>query len=91
MGSISSLAENIHPDPNFEHSFDNRQEGVTVFYHRDRGEKLSIRQCLNLNAFANYMALDEYGQEYCYLYDAARGIWLYSYVRPNKNIVLQEL
>ena len=41
LGNISELAQNIEPDPDFEHSFDygKRQEGVVVAYGRDRGEQ----------------------------------------------------
>lgn len=38
-GNLSSLAPNIDPDPNKPHSFDEPQEGVCVFYRRDRGGK----------------------------------------------------
>lgn len=37
LGDISSLREKIIPDG--EHSFENPQSDVTVFYCRDRGEK----------------------------------------------------
>lgn len=41
LGDISSLAENVDPDPSRPHSFDydKQQEGVVVAYGRDRGEK----------------------------------------------------
>lgn len=41
LGNISLLAEKVDPDPSKPHSFDynQRQEGVTVAYGRDRGEK----------------------------------------------------
>ena len=38
-GNISSLGEVYEPDEDEEHSFDNPQRGVTVYYGRDRGEK----------------------------------------------------
>lgn len=38
LGAISSLNENVKPE-NGDHSFNSPQEGVTVAYHRDRGEK----------------------------------------------------
>ena len=40
MGQISILAEDVFPTPNSGHSFDSPEEGVTVFYGRDRGETL---------------------------------------------------
>ncbi len=39
LGDLSCLYPNIEPDPSKEHSFDNRQRDVCVFYGRDRGEK----------------------------------------------------
>lgn len=40
LGDLSTLQEKLEPDPNLPHSFDynERQEGVTVAYGRDRGE-----------------------------------------------------
>lgn len=40
LGDISLLEENVFPDTTKEHTFDNRQDFVTVAYHRDRGERL---------------------------------------------------
>jgi len=38
-GDMSILAEKSEPDPkDNEHSFENPQEGVSVYYGRDRGE-----------------------------------------------------
>lgn len=41
LGDISSLGERLNPDPSQPHSFDykQRQDGVTVAYGRDRGDK----------------------------------------------------
>lgn len=41
LGDISYLAERLEPDHSLPHSFDydERQEGVTLAYGRDRGEK----------------------------------------------------
>jgi hypothetical protein len=38
-GDISSLRAKIEPDNNLPQDFDNRQDDVTTFYGRDRGEK----------------------------------------------------
>jgi hypothetical protein len=38
LGDISMLEENILMSKDSEHSFDNPEPGVTVFYGRDRGE-----------------------------------------------------
>lgn len=42
MGDVSSLRRNI--DPEGEHSFNNPEDDCTIFYHRDRGEKLNVRK-----------------------------------------------
>lgn len=42
LGDISLLEENVFPDTTKEHNFDNRQDFVTIAYHRDRGEDLRI-------------------------------------------------
>lgn len=38
MGDASSIEKNIDPDPSKPHSFDDYQDDVCVFYHRDRGD-----------------------------------------------------
>ena len=38
LGSLSILAEEVFHNPNSGHSFDSPEEGVCVFYGRDRGE-----------------------------------------------------
>ena len=38
-GDLSQLAKNIIPTSN-DHSFENRESGTCVFYHRDRGEPM---------------------------------------------------
>lgn len=63
-GDMSSLCENVDPNPNKPHSFDDRQEDVTVFYGRDRGEK---------NTEARIIKLEDINSpdswiEHCYIY-----------------------
>ena len=59
LGDISSLEEEV--EPNGQHTFNKPQEGVTVAYHRDRGEPLSqARIDLNLDSFIK-RGLEEYG------------------------------
>jgi hypothetical protein len=40
LGDLSSLGEQV--EPNGPHSFESPQGGVTVAYHRDRGEDLTF-------------------------------------------------
>jgi len=42
LGNLSALHPKVKPDEEQEHSFDNPAEGVTVAYHRDRGEDLEF-------------------------------------------------
>ena len=67
LGDISTLQEKLEPDPNLPHSFDydERQEGVTVAYGRDRGEtetKARVFSLAQLNNESNWT-------EYVYIFD----------------------
>ena len=60
LGSISVLAEKI--EGTSMHSFDNREDGVTIAYHRDRGEPLDIyRQAVSKK--------DCFDNEYLYVWE----------------------
>ncbi len=50
LGNISALNEKLYPDPSMPHGFDyaQRQEGVTVAYGRDRGEKNTQAKVMTL-------------------------------------------
>lgn len=67
LGDISTLQEKLEPDPNSPHSFnyDERQEGVTVAYGRDRGETgtgARVATLADLNDESNWT-------EYVYVFD----------------------
>lgn len=69
LGDLSSLAPNVNP-ASFDHSFDNREDNVCVFYGRDRGEDDVSSQY--------YASIDDYMmnaqfEEYNYLY--RNGVW----------------
>ena len=42
LGDLSYLAAKVKPDAGEAHSYDRPVVGVTVAYHRDRGEKLKF-------------------------------------------------
>ena len=87
LGDISSLDEEIEPDYRFEHCFSNRQDGITLAYHRDRGEKLNIRIDKNINELINYLSNSM--EEYLYVYD--NGVWKFAdiiYEEPEKIKVI---
>jgi hypothetical protein len=69
LGDISILGEQVATMD--EHSFNNPKEGVTVAYHRDRGEvKREARTDVSIEQFKN--RLDE---DYGYVYSKG-GNWL---------------
>jgi len=69
MGSISSLNKSMEMVEG--HSFENRVEGFTVFYNRDRGEELEV------GVFDTYRdLLREYDFEFNYVF--LNGVWLNS-------------
>jgi hypothetical protein len=68
-GDISALYQKIRPTNDWKHDFDTPQKGVTVFYHRDRGDALHISEYSSVSEFTD--ALDHY--PYVYLYSG--GEW----------------
>lgn len=73
LGDMSVLDQEIEPTDE-THSFENRQEGVTVFYGRDRGEgNVDFRTFQSEQDFLeNFNA----GEEFHYLFK--NGAWYYS-------------
>jgi hypothetical protein len=68
LGGISALCPELTTD--FAHSFSNPADGVTIAYHRDRGEKLVI---------AEYKTVAQYFKQadYDYLYMLTQeGEWI---------------
>jgi hypothetical protein len=70
LGSISSLRERVQPEPGEDHSFDRPAEGVTIAYHRDRGEELQPAEEMPM---ADFIANPpDHGTEYWYLHDGGQ-------------------
>jgi hypothetical protein len=67
LGSISSLGVEVFPDPTKDHSYDDKQEGVTVAYHRDCGEDLDICEGKTVEEVADQ--IDHNG--YVYVFDGS--------------------
>jgi hypothetical protein len=67
LGDLSSLREKLTPDPAAPHTFVTPQEGVTVAYHRDRGETLHIDRPVSIDSIDS--------QEYNYIFKD--GAWHY--------------
>lgn len=72
-GDISSLGIMLTPDPVYEHSFDNPQSEVTVFYHRDRGD--SWEDCQPMEVSTIKMFTNHIGIAYYYLFDTSSQVW----------------
>jgi len=71
LGDQSFLAEEIFPKG--AHSFDSPEEGVTIFYGRDRGETgTEPREFDNIVDFVDYY--ESCGCEYFYVY--MNGVWM---------------
>ena len=60
LGDISFLEKEVEPKEGQEHSFDHKAEGVTVAYHRDRGEDLVIRHFSDENEYMKDSGIDYY-------------------------------
>lgn len=72
-GDMSSLAERIEPEAGTKHSFDNPQDGVCVYYHRDRGENWEYVQPFEKNSQEEYYKGN--CQEYNYLFKDGKWYW----------------
>lgn len=85
LGSISALKALANPPEGATHTFDDPFDNVTVAYHRDRGEELSVKAHGNIKAFAE-SDIEEYG----YVFTAA-GEWLFiDASEDNRETVLLE-
>lgn len=73
LGDLSCLGERIAPDADEEHSFGCRVPGVTVAYHRDRGEPLTHPQH---HTSIDALKSSDWCIEWFYLFDAENGAWL---------------
>lgn len=85
LGDLSVLGYMVKPDPTIPHSFDydNRQEGVTVAYGRDRDESGTEKKTYkNEKEFLD--SFHDTWCEYAYLYDENNKEWLYLSI-PSKN------
>lgn len=77
LGSLSSLGERAKPLNPEAHSFDHKEEGTTVAYHRDRGEPWEHTKPAKTSTLAELVqdAADAWA-EYAYLF--WNGHWSYN-------------
>ena len=76
LGDVSVVKEKLAPENGSNHSFDNRQEGVSVFYNRDRGENWDDIKPIHIEntVFEN----PDYTIVYIYVYDVEEQAWLFT-------------
>lgn len=72
LGSISSLNANVEIPEGTIHNFETPAKGIVVAYHRDRGEKLDIK---NHDSVGDFISDDI--EKYGYVFTAA-GEWLFA-------------
>lgn len=71
LGDISSLGEQPAPVRTETHSFETPEDGITVAYHRDRGE--TLRPARTDSSLSDFMQSDV--EEFGYVF-TAYGEWL---------------
>ena len=71
-GDISCLRSKLIPDAAKVHTFDDPQDDVTIFYHRDRGEDWMDCRPAKVQDVGDFSFV---GPGYFYLYDDAARRW----------------
>ena len=72
LGAALVIEKNLDPMGNSGHNFENRQAGVCVFYHRDRGEPKVDTKASTMKVADLEMLLEEV--DYVYIIDQ-KGDW----------------
>jgi hypothetical protein len=87
-GDLSSLNKEI--EPTADHSFEEPQEDVCIYYHRDRGEDWETVKPKTYNSLIELCeSLKEGWIEYLYVYIG--GDWWYWDIYHNKSISINHL
>lgn len=77
-GDLSSLGKDTMPEPYREHTFNNAQEGVCVFYGRDRGETgVNARYFKDFDSYQRGAQFEEYN--YILRQVDGRAVWFVCY------------
>ena len=66
FGDASYIAERLEPTEGVEHTFDHPEDGVSVFYYRDRGEDLYSCQSVCYTRKELFSCMDV---EYVYIFE----------------------
>lgn len=73
LGDISKLGKEVSPDSSKPHNFKERQDDVTVAYHRDRGEKFHSKDFLTREELIKYSIKSS--ENILYVYEDS--VWKY--------------
>ena len=73
LGDISKLGKEVSPDSSKPHNFKERQDDVTVAYHRDRREKVHSKDFLTIEELIKYSIKSS--ENILYVYED--GVWKY--------------
>lgn len=76
LGDVSSVSERLYPTEGSGHSFETPEKGVTVAYHRDRGEDFHDIHCEDI---AEFWSLADWGVQHEYLYYPKDSSWMHWY------------
>lgn len=71
LGDVSSLAGTVRIEPKGRHSYDAREDGTAVFYHRDRGEDWAD---VRGETFPDLAELQKHAEHFLYVREGGR--WL---------------
>ena len=74
LGDMSFLAPKVNPTPGSGHDFDNNEDGVTVFYGRDRGENDVAP--VTYDTVSKWVNRKDSWEEYYYLFMPELGTWM---------------
>lgn len=93
LGNLSVLGTMIEPDPEFPHSFNDRQRNVCVFYGRDRGEEGNEYQVFDsaeqfrqeFGTGIEYLYLQTHDGLWCVAEEGSTGPW-----RLVEDLLVQE-
>lgn len=77
LGDLSSVHPRLAPAPGEAHSFDHPAPGVTVAYHRDRGEDLNPWTPFDLSTGVSVSEIVENLDDSGYVYVFMAGSWYY--------------
>lgn len=76
LGSLSSLGEKVAPDEgDTTHSFETPTKGVTIAYHRDRGEEYCSPMALS---YLNIKEIEDLMVDYVYIF-TLEGEWIFAH------------